>query len=248
MSDAHTVEAAVEAYLASEHCANENTHRAYSSVLDRLSGWLGGHRPLTEVGEEELLTAITGLWGSAAAATWNRNRAAVAGWLAWCRARGHQTPELSVERRSGEREPITTLPREAIEALLVRPDVPLRERALWRLLYETAARANDVLALNIEGLDLRGRRAGGLRWDAGTAHLLPRLVEGRSRGPLFLSERRPPPARRPARSDLCPYTGRARLGYDRARILLDLYTRTPDGEPGWDLHQLRRSALAHRAF
>ncbi|TQS40258.1 site-specific integrase [Cryptosporangium phraense] len=246
MSDAHSVDAAVEAYLASPQCANENTHRAYSSVLDRLAGWLGGHRPLTEVGEEELLSAITGLWGSAAAATWNRNRAAVAGWLAWCRARGQQAPELSVERRSGEREPTATLSRDAIERLILRPDVPLRERTLWRLLFETAARANDVLALNIETLDLRGRRAGALRWDAGSAHLLPRLIEGRSRGPVFLSERRPPPARRPSRSDLCPYTGRARLGYDRARILLDQHTRTPDGEPGWDLHQLRRAALMYR--
>ena len=37
---------------------------------------------------------------------------------------------------------------------------------------------------------------------------------------------------------LCPDTGRARLGYDRARILLDRHT-------GWDLHQLRHSAATH---
>jgi integrase len=33
-------------------------------------------------------------------------------------------------------------------------------------------------------------------------------------------------------------TGRARLGYDRARILFTRYT-------GWQLHQLRHSAAAH---
>ena len=249
MSDGVTVDSAVESYLSSPQCANENTHRAYSSVLDRLAGFLGGHRPLTEIGEEELTVAIRGLWGSAAAATWNRNRAAVAGWLSWCRALGQDAPALpdDVERRPDESEPATVLPRDAIEALLGQPDVPLRERTLWRLLYESAGRVSDVLALNIEHLNLRHRRAGALRWEEGTAYLLPRLIAGRSRGPVFLSERRPPPARRPSRSDLCPYTGRARLGYDRARILLDQYTRMPNGEPGWDLHQLRRSALAHRA-
>ncbi|MFC3986541.1 hypothetical protein [Streptosporangium jomthongense] len=45
-----------------------------------------------------------------------------------------------------------------------------------------------------------------------------------------------PAARRPA--DICPYTGRARLGYDRARVLLDKYA-------GFDLHQLRHSAATH---
>ncbi|GLW13112.1 hypothetical protein Misp01_82400 [Microtetraspora sp. NBRC 13810] len=37
---------------------------------------------------------------------------------------------------------------------------------------------------------------------------------------------------------MCPHTGRARLGYDRARVLLDTYA-------GLDLHQLRHSAATH---
>ena len=61
-------------------------------------------------------------------------------------------------------------------------------------------------------------------WGSGTAHLLPRLIRGRQAGPVFLSERRPGPARRPAARDLCPVTGRARLGYDRARVLFTRYT------------------------
>jgi integrase len=112
--------------------------------------------------------------------------------------------------------------------------VPLREKTLWRMLYETAARASEVLALNIEDLDLDARRApirskGGdtewICWGSGTAHLLPRLIRGRQ-------------ARRPATRDLCPATGQARLGYDRARILFTRYT-------GWQLHQLRHSAATH---
>jgi len=93
------------------------------------------------------------------------------------------------------------------------------------MLYETAARASEVLALNIEHLELEARRArvtakGGateyVYWASGTAHLPPRLICGRERGPVFLSERRPGPARRTPAADTCPHTGRARLGYDRA--------------------------------
>ncbi|MGW0486326.1 tyrosine-type recombinase/integrase [Nonomuraea sp. NPDC003214] len=120
------------------------------------------------------------------------------------------------------------------------------------MLYETAARAAEILALNVEDLDLEHRRApvrskGGsiewVYWERGTAHLLPRLLRlpdgsTRTHGPLFLSERRPVPARRPAAADICPHTGRARLGYDRARVLLDQHA-------GLDLHQLRHSAATH---
>ncbi len=99
------------------------------------------------------------------------------------------------------------------------------------MLYETAARASEMLALDIEDLDLDARRApvrfkggdtGWICWGSGTAHLLRRLIRGRQAGPVFLSERRPGPACRPAAGDLCPVTGRARLGYDRARILVQL--------------------------
>ena len=76
----------------------------------------------------------------------------------------------------------------------------------------------------------------------GLRHRAPaaRLIRGRQAGPVFLSERRPGPACRPAAKDLCPVTGRARLGYDRARVLFTRYT-------GWELHQLRRSAATTSA-
>jgi hypothetical protein len=76
-------------------------------------------------------------------------------------------------------------------------------------------------------------------WASCTARLLPRLFAGRTRGPVFLTHRRPGPARRPAAKDLCPETGRARLGYDRARVLLDRYTSPGDGKPGLDLQALQ---------
>jgi integrase len=126
------------------------------------------------------------------------------------------------------------------------------------MLYETAARAGEILALNVEDLDLEPRRApvrskGGdtkfVYWDTGTAHLLLRLLRlrggaSRTSGPLFLASRKPVPARRPAPRDVCPRTGRARLGYDRARVLLKKHTATASGR-GLDLHQLRHSAATH---
>lgn len=67
------------------------------------------------------------------------------------------------------------------------------------MLYETAARAEEILALDVPELDLRNRRAkvcrkGGaadiIVWRTATARLLPRLLEGRRTGPVYhLGER-----------------------------------------------------------
>jgi integrase len=59
------------------------------------------------------------------------------------------------------------------------------------LLHETAARANELLALDVEDLDLANRRArmhrkGGavewVFWQAASAQLLPRLLASRTVG------------------------------------------------------------------
>lgn len=131
-----------------------------------------------------------------------------------------------------------------------RRDVALRDKALWRLLYETAARAGEALGLDVEDLDLAARRAvirgkngelDYLHWQTGTGHLLSRLIAGRPTGPVFLTDRRASAARAPAAADLCPHTGRARLSYRRAEELF----REATG--GWTLHQLRHSAITHLA-
>lgn len=244
-----TVRGTVDAFLSSPR-------RAYTSVLDRLADRLGADQLLADVDGQQLAAAVESLWGSAAPATWNRNRAAVGAWLAWSTRAGHPAPTLPavLERRPESVDATRALPRAVIERLLARRDIPLREKTLWRMLYETAARASEILALNIEDLDLDARRArvrsksGAIEyvhWASGTAHLLPRLIRGRTRGQVFLSHRRPGPIRRPAARDLCPDTGRARLGYDRARILLGQHTSPGAGRPGWDLHQLRHSAATH---
>ena len=143
-------------------------------------------------------------------------------------------------------------------------DVPLRDKALWRMLYETAARAEEILGLDVPDLDLpskrgrivsKGSTTDWVHWQTGTAMLLPRLLAGRRQGPVFLTARKP--ARAAASGDLCPVTLRARLSYRRAAESFELATR-PLANPGatageleelhgWTLHQLRHSLLTHEA-
>ncbi|MFE9890641.1 hypothetical protein [Streptomyces scopuliridis] len=132
------------------------------------------------------------------------------------------------------------------------------------MLYKSAARADEVLCLNVEDLhpgDKRGRTLakGGaaewIHWQSGTAQLLPRLIAGRARGPLLLTGRKAP-AGTPT-LDVCPETGRARLSYRRAEEIFEENTRllaNPLASPediedldGFTLHRLRHSALTHEA-
>jgi len=189
-------------------------------------------------------------WGSKAPSTYNRNLDAIRsagaywmdqGWLA-------TDPTRILRRRTRPPDRTKALSRAEIEDLLSDDRLPLRERALYRVLYETAARTNEVLSLDVQDLDLRNRRAkvrrkGGavdmIVWRTGTARLLPRLLNGRKTGPVFLTERK---ARVPlASADIDRDSGRARLSYRRAAELFDR------ASGGATLHQLRHSALTHAA-
>jgi integrase/recombinase XerC/integrase/recombinase XerD len=225
------------------------TRRVYAGTLRSLIAKLGPATAVASLSEPEAAAAITAWfterWGGRAASTYNRNldalRSAIGYWREQDWLSGDPTRGLRRRRRPVDRT--RALSRAEIEQLLAREDVPLREKTLWRMLYETAARAAEVLALDIEDIDLRNRRArvrrkGGavdiIVWQTGTARLLPRLLGGRRSGPVFLTERR---ARLPlAPSDLDPAGGGARLSYRRAAELFERHTE------GWTLHQLRHSA------
>jgi len=96
--------------------------------------------------------------------------------------------------------------------------------------------------LDIAGKRARRRSKGGdtdwLFFGSGSARLLPRLIAGRTTGPVFLSSLRPSPGRAPAANDLCPPTGRARLSTAAPRSC---------SSPRRTLHQFRHSALTHLA-
>jgi integrase len=81
-------------------------------------------------------------------------------------------------------------------------------------------------------------------WQTATARLLPRLLKGRTLGPVFCTDRRARVELPPG--DLDPDSGRARLSYRRAAELFEQATGGCPGGP-WTLHQLRHSALTHAA-
>ena len=219
--DTSTIQAAADAFVSSPRYANPNTRRGDTGVLDRLLAGLGASRPLAEVSGEELAGLLEQLWGQRAPATWNRNRGAVTAWLSWCAANRLPAPVLpaSAERRLNATR---AAPRPAIDRALSRRDVPLREKTLWRMLYETAARASEVLALNIEDPrpgrpprpgPLQGRRHRmdllGLRHRAPAAPPHPR-PPGRA-GVLVRAPPRPRPPPRCQGPVPCYRTGPARL-------------------------------------
>ncbi|MET8146840.1 sigma-70 family RNA polymerase sigma factor [Actinoplanes sp. NPDC049668] len=147
-------------------------------------------------------------------------------------------------RRAVARTRVEPIGGPELERLWARTGLPLRERTLWRLLHESAAGVRVVLSLNVEELDLDDRRARAgaawVSWRAASARLLGELVAGRTRGPVFLADRRPGPARTPAERDRCPDTGRGRLSYERAEYLFKRATidLDPAGR-GYTLHRLK---------
>ncbi len=249
LAGAHrTVRQAVEAFLGVPRAVT--TTRTYARTLDHLADRLDGGRPLAAISSDELAGAVDQLWSQRAPRTWNRHVATVRSWLSWCRRHGWPVGDLTLraDRRAVPEDTTRAIPVPVLERLWSRQDIPLRERALWRLLYDSAARADEALALNVEDLDLANRRArartkGGhrrqLHFQTGAARLLAKLVTGRNRGPVFLTDRRPAPARAPAATDLDPASGLARLSYERAE---QLFKRHSDGRT---LHQLRHSRLTH---
>lgn len=243
-ADAHvaTLGTAGRDFLAREDF-DAQTIRSYGQTIRRLCLALGEQPPLTSLTADAVARVFDTAWGGAAAATWNRHRAAVRSFGAWA-SLGDLASGL--DRRPENRPRAATIGAAQLETLCERPDLRLRERTLWRLLNESAAGVHEVLSLDVEHLDLTDRRARAagtgewVRWRAATARLLPDLIAGRTRGPLFLADRRPAPARPVAQGDLCPETGRRRLSYERAEYLFKQATRTldPSGN-GYTLRQLK---------
>jgi len=247
-STERTLRAAVDAFLAKPR--SQRTQRTYARTLDHLIQAVGPERPLAGLSSDELAEAVTALWGSLAPRTWNRQVATVRSLLSWCRR--HRWPigdlELQVDHRQVAEDETKVISLHELKRLWSSPGIPIRERALWRLLYDSAGRAEYALGLNVPDLDLVNRRAQArtssgdwrpLHFQTGAARLLAELIADRSQGPVFIAYRRPNSPRARAGRDFDPVSGRARLSYARAELLFNRYSG------GKTLHQLRHSRLTH---
>jgi len=241
---------AVDHFLAARDLS-AGSQRVYRLTLDHVDDALPT-RNLADVEPADITEALLAAFPHAAPATWNRHIATVRSFLAYATRQGWTTGGLgdTVERRREVTDHNRALTVAEVTQLLERKDIPVRERCLWNMLYDTAARSNEILRLDVQDLDLAQHRAVTIRkggaidmvhWASRTARLLPYVIDGRTSGPVFLSTRPVQARRTPARGDIDPSTGLPRLSYGRASEVFKAETG------GWTLHQLRHSALTHLA-
>lgn len=236
------------------------TRDAYGRTLAALADVVGADTDVAAVTTEQLEDELLERWADAAATTYNRHRAALLSFFGWCVERGYTSADPAalvearkVRKRTEDERRERPVGRDLLAELWALDGVAGRDRTLWRMAYETWARADELLGLNIEDLDLANREAlvdgkGGDReriwWATGTARLLPRIIAGRSDGPLFLAARRP--TRPMPAADVDPVSGRAGLSYRQAeRIFAEAGRRlVPEGPP-FTLHRLRHAGISH---
>jgi integrase/recombinase XerC/integrase/recombinase XerD len=232
----------------------DNTRRGYAVALDRLVRDFGADTDVALLDPDRVSGWFVFVWGDKAPKTFNLRLTALASACAWWREQGWLAGDPLVRLRARPVAPDRSRAMTHGEvAELLASDASLRERVLWTMLYETAARAEEILALDVTDLDTVNRcatvvRKGGGRdvvyWQTGTARLLPRLIAGRKHGPLFLTDRKAKPS--VALADVDPSTQRARLSYRRAATLFEEHTEKMKRGP-FTLHQLRHSKLTHAA-
>ena len=140
-----------------------------------------------------------------AASMWNTRRAALRAFVSRCEARSAlgAYPLAGVGPRRQLTDHTRAVPYRDLNELWRRHSVALRENTLWRMLYETAARASEVLPLDVEDLHRhqprarivsKGRNTDLVYWasaNSAAARSLPRRPERQAAVP----HDRPPPGR-----------------------------------------------------
>jgi integrase/recombinase XerD len=108
---------------------------------------------------EALEAAFTAAFGGLAPATRARHLSALRSALAWWAEAGWVAadPTAGWARPKVPVDTTRALTRAQVAAIW-RLDVPLRDKALWRMLYETAARAEEILGADVPDLDLPSKR------------------------------------------------------------------------------------------
>jgi integrase len=238
---------AVERFLRRSRFA-ARTRESYAQDLAPLLARVGQHpvTTLTPAAAATFMSAHEHL----AASTFNRRYAALQSFVRWCQLQGWlaDDPLHGLERRPQPRHAPRALDPEQVETTLRRiRDV--RDRALFWLIYDGGLRCQEALAINLEDIDWseraihiqgKGNQSREMFFSRRVSRYLDDCLKLRGQptvGPLFITARK---ARSPRRADLAA-DGHARLSYRQADTLWKKYT------PGWDLHQLRHTAISARA-
>lgn len=246
---------AIDAYLATlDHPESAGTRRTYGSRLAMAVRHLGPGTDVAAVTGQDLAATLKACWGTRKPATWNLARTVIRSAWAYFGEQGWTGPAVAqaLQRRKPRARKNPPVPRRVLDDLLGDYEIPVRERCLWRMLYETGARVSEVLRLNVEDLDIPRRSAEVIRkggkpalviWDSGTALLLPRMLGKRTAGPLFVtSDRADPDA---ALADIDPDGLHGRLSYRQAAEVFQRHTEEYPGGP-FRLHQIRH-LVGHEA-
>jgi integrase/recombinase XerC len=224
------------------------TRESYTDDLAPLLTQYGQAR--VSVLTSEIIQAYLARQEPLAPTTYNRRLAALRSFLKFLRAQGWQTADLLA---GAERKPERTQEPRALDAgrveSILHQIIDPRDRALFWLIYDGGLRCQEALAIDIEDISWsdrsivihgKGDRPREMFFSRAVGTLLDKYLQTRGSprsGPLFVTHRK---ARLPRRADLTP-EGYARLSYRQADTLWKKYT------PGWDLHQLRHTAISVRA-
>jgi site-specific recombinase XerD len=217
------------------------TRESYAEDLKPLLTQIG-QAPITELTDNVARSPQEAL----APATYNRRLAALRSFIRWLRTQGWQIEDLleKAERKPEGKQTSRVLDAQRVESAL-RQITNLRDRALFWLIYDGGLRCQEALAIDIEDISWpdrsiliqgKGDRPREMFFSRVVGTLLDKYLTARggpAAGPLFVTQRK---ARFPWRADLTP-DGYARLSYRQVDTLWKHYT------PGWDLHQLRHTAI-----
>jgi len=245
---------AFEAFLARSSPAPfaRRTRKSYTEDLTPLLARVGSQSVMAL--QRDVAMAYLASQERLAPNTYNRRLAALRSFARWLRAQGWladdpaDDPLAGITRKREGRHLDRALDPQQVEAVLrgIRDE---RDHALFALLYDGGLRCQEALAIDLEDIDWtersirltgKGGRPRELFFSRHVGRLLDTYLAARGNprtGPLFVTHRT---ARAPRRADLAA-DGHARLSYRQAD------TRWKQATPGWDLHQLRHTAISVRA-
>jgi integrase len=249
-----TLAGAVDHWLARAALAPRTRHHYAADLAPLLA--VRGASSVTAL-DEAAVAGFLAHQETLAPASHNRRLAALRALVRFCLDQGwiSDDPTAGSARRRVPARPPRALDPGPVEAILSRIADP-RDRALFTLIYDCGLRASEALAINCEDIGWHERviriagKGGKVReafFSRPVAKLLDAYLAGRGQptsGPLFVTARR---AKRPRTADLA-VEGTARLSYRQADTRWKAYTRAQDpAGQGWDLHQLRHTAITVRA-